>query len=332
MRIVQFARKPRKHGNFSIEILFELVRKELAAKADIRVAVSRYPSSGFFKRLYNCIEAAWRQGDVNHILGDVTFLAAFLKKRKTITTILDCTILKRSQGLKFYFIKWFWFDLAVRKSRFLTAISQASKDDLVHYTGCDPDKVKVIYVSVSEAYQKSPKTFNTNNPVILQVGTAPNKNIPRLIEALQGIPCTLRIVGKLDEESRRLLELHQVPHVLNEKRLTDEEILEEYRQCDIVSFVSTMEGFGMPIVEANAMGRVVITSNTTSMPEVAGDAAYLCNPFEVSSIRQGVLKIIQDSAYRDQLISNGYLNARRFSTPVLAQQYLDLYREVYEMA
>jgi glycosyltransferase involved in cell wall biosynthesis len=82
----------------------------------------------------------------------------------------------------------------------------------------------------------------------------------------------------------------------------------------------------MPIVEANAVGRVVVTSNLLSMPEVAGGAAHLVDPFDVSSIRSGILKVIEDDSYREALITKGFANRKRFDTRQIAQEYAEIYR------
>ena len=112
------------------------------------------------------------------------------------------------------------------------------------------------------------------------------------------------------------------------KNLSNEEIMDKYRSADILSLVSTYEGFGMPIVEANAVGRVAVTSNILSMPEVAGNAAHLVDPFDVAAIRQGILKVIEDDAYREKLISNGFVNRKRFDVKQIATQYTEIYRSL----
>jgi glycosyltransferase involved in cell wall biosynthesis len=84
----------------------------------------------------------------------------------------------------------------------------------------------------------------------------------------------------------------------------------------------------MPIVEANIVGRPVITSNLLSMPEVAGDAALIVNPYSINEIRQGILKIISDDDYRNDLIEKGFKNAEKFTINIIADVYLNLYNEV----
>jgi glycosyltransferase involved in cell wall biosynthesis len=329
IKVVHYTRKPRPLGNFSVEIYFGIIRKQLSGRVHFELAQSRFFSNGLLRRLFNCVEAIFRQGDVNHILGDVTFLATFLNRKKTITTFLDCNVLLTSSGLGHYIIRLFWFTIPVKKSKYITVISESTKSELIAYTGCRSDKIRVIYVAVSDSFKPQFKEFNSAEPVILQLGTAPNKNIPRLVEAISGINCKLVIVGKTDEHIKALLKQHAVNYLLYEKHLSEEEIISLYCQSDIVSFVSTYEGFGMPIIEANAIGRVVITGNTTSMPEVASDAACIVDPMSVESIRGGMNRIISDAAYRQKLISNGFINSKRFDKEKIANQFYNLYHDTF---
>ena len=107
------------------------------------------------------------------------------------------------------------------------------------------------------------------------------------------------------------------------------EIVREYERSDMLAFVSTYEGFGLPILEANAVGRPVITGNILSMPEVSGKAACLVDPYRIEDIRAGILRVIDDDAYREQLIAYGRENVKRFSARTIAKQYALLYEELY---
>jgi glycosyltransferase involved in cell wall biosynthesis len=237
-------------------------------------------------------------------------------------------MLHQTTGIKNKILKWFWFTAPIRCATYVTAISTATKEDILHFVPCKPDKISIVYVSIQDRFQPFPKTFNQIQPRILHVGTAPNKNLDRLIPALKDIPCNLVIVGKVNDSLKALIKENNVNAECIEHRLTDQEILEQYQQCDILSLVSTLEGFGMPIVESNAVGRVVITSNTTSMPEIANDAAVLVNPFDVANIREGFLKIIQYPILRQELIHNGLKNHLRFQPKQLAERYTEIYKDL----
>ncbi len=327
LQVVFFQRKPRSSGNFSLEFIFEDVRKRLADRIEARVHISKYVSSGLLKRLYNMVEARFHQGQVNHVTGDVNFLAILLDPDRTVLTVLDCYLMHVKSGLSRWLYKKLFLDWPVARARVVTTISKASKDDIIKFTGCSPDKVVIVPVAISRAFTSVPKRFNKDCPVILHIGTAPNKNLERLVEALSGINCKLSIIGKLSEEQVALLEQHGVAYE-NAFSIPFEEVVRKYRECDMLAFASTYEGFGMPILEANATGRPVVTGNVTSMPWVAGNAACLVNPYDVDAIRQGILKVIKDDEYRETLLQNGFENVKRFDPDRVAGMYLDVYRSV----
>ncbi len=328
MKVVFFNRKPRALGNFSVESYFKQIRENLPPNVEAISLDMPYESNGLWRRVANAIYCMLHQGDVNHITGDIHYVGIFLSRKKTILTVLDCGMLHQTTGIKHKILKWFWFTAPIRSATHVTAISTATKEDILHFVPCTPEKISIVYVSIQDRFQPFPKTFNQNQPRILHVGTAPNKNLDRLIPALKDIPCNLVIVGKVNDSLKALIQENNIHAECIERRLTDEEILEQYQQCDILSLVSTLEGFGMPIVEANAVGRVVITSNTTSMPEIANDAAVLVNPFDVTNIREGFLKIIQNPTLREELIHNGLKNHLRFQPKQLAEQYAQLYQKI----
>jgi glycosyltransferase involved in cell wall biosynthesis len=309
-----------------VEFIFDDVRNRLKDSIKAITFYSKYESTGLFKRLYNCFEAFRNQGMVSHVTGDINYLGLFLNRKKTIHTVLDCVFIASSSGLKRSVLKYFWLTVPVKRSRFITAISTATKNEILRYVSCDPDKIVVIPVAISGRFVAKPKVFNKNKPLILQIGTAHNKNIPRLIEALKGVSCTLHIVGKQNSEYETLLKQSGIDYVY-QWGLSDEEMVNKYAEADILTLISTYEGFGMPILEAQATGRPVITSNILSMPEVAGDAACLTDPCDVASMRDGFLRIIQDDDYRNGMVEKGFSNIKRFDPENIAFQYLSLYQK-----
>lgn len=330
LKVVFFTRKPRALGNFSVETYFAMVAKSLEQEFEVSTVVMPFESKGLFPRLFNAIYCRYKQGDINHITGDIHYVATFLERRKTILTVLDCGMLQQTTGIKRAILKFFWFTLPVRKVRYITAISTATKNELLRQVKFSASRIEVIYVCVNELFQPTPKPDYQDGAKVklLQIGTAPNKNISRLADALKGLYVELTIIGKISEELSEKLQKNNIDTIIKDYKLSDQEILEEYQQTDILAFVSTIEGFGMPIVEANKVGRIVVTSNVSSMPEIAGNAAIFVNPNEVSSIRNGFEQAITLLKAPAELIEKGKLNAHRFELEHISNAYAKLYYKI----
>jgi glycosyltransferase involved in cell wall biosynthesis len=329
MKVVFFQRKPVPNKNFSIEILFNQIRANLPSDILPQIEMAKHYSRGFFKRLYITVDAIFKQGEVNHITGDINFISLFLKKKRTIITFLDLRVLKHPNPIARKILAFFWVKVPIWRSKYITTISAATKKTLLNYINIDPDRVRVMYIPVADLMEYTPKPFDKDNITILQIGTKKNKNILRLVEAIKDIPCTLEIVGVLEDEQLALLEKYNIKYN-NHVNISNEALKDCYTNADLLAFVSTHEGFGMPIVEAQIVGRPVITSNLLSMPEVAGDGAHIVDPYDVEAITTGIKKIIEDEDYREKLVKNGVVNAERFDAKKIANQYADLYREIYE--
>ncbi len=323
MIVTHYQRKPRAEGNYSLEAIFADVRARLQ-QIETRHVQAPFLSNGLTRRVLIVLHAWWNQRGLMHVTGDITFATLLLKKKRTILTILDCIGADRG-GVKGWFYRKLWIEWPVSRAAYVTTISSASKSDIVKYARCRPEKVIVTGVAISHAFQRSDKPFNRTKPRLLQIGAAHNKNIERLAEAIQGLTCELRIIGKINDSQRNALVHHGIDFT-EATGLTESELIAEYQQCDIVTFVSTFEGFGMPILEGNAIGRPVITGNCTSMPEVAGNAACLVDPLSATAIRQGLIKIFEDDAYRCKLVENGFENVKRFHAQEIAENYLRVYQ------
>lgn len=231
------------------------------------------------------------------------------------------------KGIKRGIIKLFWYTLPVKKANMVTVISEKTKEELLQNVKVSSKKIRVIPNCVSKDFAYRQRVINVLRPVLLCVGTKPNKNLEGIIKAVKDISCELAILGKINDQQKRLLSDIAIPFS-EYYDLEKEEIINLYRNCYILIFPSTYEGFGVPILEAQATGRAVITSDLSPMREVAGEGALLVDPFEVEDIRNGILKVIKDDEYREKLIQKGLENVKRYSAEKITSMYLDMYKEV----
>ncbi len=264
---------------------------------------------------------------VNHVTGDINFSVVFMFRAKTVLTIHDLGLVEHYHGFRRFIFRLFWFYLPVKRADIVTCISQKTKEGLVKLLRVHPDKIRVIHNPVGIHYKYTEHRFNSQCPVILHVGTNSKKNLARVIMALQGIPCELRIIGKLGPRLIELLKKHGIRYS-NVYNLTEEEVVHEYNQCDVVSFPSLYEGFGMPIIEGQTTGRVVLTSLREPMTEVAGQGALFVDPTDVASIREGFKRLIAEPELRDRLIWEGRRNAEQYQPRVIADAYQRIYDEL----
>lgn len=324
--IVHYMRDRRENA-FSIERLYSDIRKSLPDGFTSFEWVCRHPSKGILPRLRDALDARKAQANVNHVTGDTHYLTYFLDANRTVLTIHDLGSLKRARGLKRFALWLFWFWIPVTRSRIVVTVSDTTRQALLKAVPCKPTKVRVVHNPVSDEFQPTPKVFDEVQPRVLHIGTKPNKNLNRVSEALSGLSCRLIVIGPLSLDQKNNLERLGVAYE-NHVGLSRAALLEQYIRADLVMFVSICEGFGLPIVEANAVGRPVITSSISSMPEIAGSAACLVDPYNVNAIRDAVLKLVENRSYRDALVEAGFQNAERFRAKQIAENYAALYREM----
>jgi glycosyltransferase involved in cell wall biosynthesis len=257
---------------------------------------------------------------VFHITGDVLYAAFALPRRRTTLTVHDCVFLRQRSGLRRWLILKLTLAWPVRRCPRITAISEKTKREVAALTGCDPARIVVIPNPVSPLIRTVPRVFDAGCPRLLFLGITPNKNLPRAVKALQGLRVHLTVIGQPVEADRMLLSDSGIPHDIVHG-LSAAEVASQYEGCDIVLFPSLYEGFGLPIVEAFQAGRPVVTSDLPPMSEVAGDAACLVDPEDVASIRAGVLRIIGDAGYRDDLVRRGLARVASHQPSAIAAAY-----------
>ncbi len=330
--IAFFFRHPRTEYH-SIERLFGGLAtyfNQQAGRETVRIVQCPHSRVTPLNLLRNCLYARRYQGRINHITGDVHYLTVALPKRSTILTIHDCVLLTRYP--KWHPMHWFhyyiWYKWPISRAGLVTTISEKSKAELIQAVGISPDRIQVVSNFYDPGFitDESP-TPPKKQPVILQIGTGVNKNLERLITAVAPLSCRLVIIGQLTALQKELLLVHQVDY--QEMYNVDFATLRQaYVAADLVTFVSLYEGFGLPIIEAQAMNRPVLTSSIEPMCTIAGKGAALVDPTDVLAIRSAIERILTDDSYRNSLQRSGKVNAGLYSIERIANQYAGLYNSL----
>lgn len=262
--------------------------------------------------------------DIIHIIGSEHYLLPFINKKKSIITVHDIGFFTNEKHLLKKIWKYMMFILPLNLAGIKVFISEKSKNECSKYL-LNKNNLRIIPDCVEENY-KYKDNIVLHKPIILQIGTKQNKNIIRVIQAIKDLNIHYRIIGKLDENILKRLESSKIDFS-NAYNLTDDEILNEYYNCNIVSFPSLYEGFGMPIIEGQATGRIVVTSDLPPMNQIANqNSAIIVNPYDIDSIKQGFIEAMKIS---QTIIQAGLENATKYSAKNVSLQYNNLYKSLY---
>lgn len=324
MKILYIYRNP--DMGFSIGKVFHSIEEEMRKYAEVDAVympASNYKPIGLWKNIYTTIKAAKRKKyDIVHITGSEHYLIPFLHNHNVIVTVHDLGFFTTNKLSLRTLLKYGLWIKTLPMAACVTFISEKSKREAERFVRLKRGQAVVIHNPVGKEFIPYQKDINTKCPIILHIGTTPNKNLENTAVALRDVPCLLRIVGKLSDEQKTVLNLYKI-HYEVVKNLTDKEILQEYINCDYVNFPSLYEGFGMPIIEGQAIGRPVLTSNISPMAEIAGYAAKLVTPTSPENIREGYM-YLQNHAH--EYIQKGFDNVKRFSIEKIIYEYLNLYK------
>jgi glycosyltransferase involved in cell wall biosynthesis len=270
---------------------------------------------------------------------------------RSVVTIHDCIHLMFPQYLPNRFAHVYArasVALAARRATRVLTVSESSKRDILRFVDAPPEKIDVIYNAYDERFGIEPREedvvrvrerYQLHDEFVLYAGNVkPHKNLERLIEAFDLVRRRglghLRLVLIGDEISkyaalRRAVHKHQLhKYVRFLGYLPEATLAVMYRLAGVFVFPSLYEGFGLPPLEAMASGTPVVTSNVSSLPEVAGDAAVLVDPYEPQAIADGIYRVLTDEALRRNLRNRGVARARQFSWEASVRRVRDIYGEV----
>jgi len=253
---------------------------------------------------------------------------------KSVAVIHDLNFEHFPEDIPFFMRKYYsqMFPRFTRKAARIATVSEYSKSDIINTYHVNPSKIDVVYNGAGSIFkvlqpidqQQTRNNFSQGSEYFFFIGTLhPRKNLVNLFKAFDLFKHTDRKGIKLVLAGARMWWTEEIKlayegmkyrdEVIFTGRVTDEELALLMASALALTYVSYFEGFGIPILEAFHCDTPVITSNVTSMPEVAGNAAILTNPFSAPSIADAMLKIASDSNFRQELIIKGREQRTKFS-------------------
>jgi glycosyltransferase involved in cell wall biosynthesis len=274
-----------------------------------------------------------------------------LVRCRSVVTIHDCIHLMFPQYLPNRFAFGYArasINLAARRATRVLTVSESSKRDILRFVDAAPEKIDVIYNAYDERFAIDPleedvvrvrERYQLQDEFVLYAGNVkPHKNLERLIDAFHIVRSRgldhLKLVMIGDEISkytalRRAVHQHQLhKYVRFLGYLPEETLAVMYRLAGVFVFPSLYEGFGLPPLEAMASGTPVVTSNVSSLPEVAGDAAVLVDPYDPQAIADGIYRVLTDADLRRALRRKGVARAGMFSWEQSVRRVRKIYSEV----
>jgi len=282
----------------------------------------------------------------------------FRMKVPTVLTIHDVIPFTFREAMGF-FRNFFLYKPGIRQAcrlnSMIATVSEFSKQDIVKKVRVLPDKIWVIPNGLREPSKPDERIdadlddrFGLKDGFILSVGGIhERKNVIRLTHAFsrlvnqRGYPGKLMITGSVSGAPYQVKMKKLCDAVVKETGMEkkvifagfmpDEELDSLLRRANFLVYPSLYEGFGIPVLEAMKVGTPVITSNLTAMPEVAGDAAVLVDPYDLEEVVSEMSKLLQDDKLREELGKKGMERASRYSWERTSEQYLELYREVCDL-
>lgn len=320
-KTVVFIYRPKFRNEHSIENVFDTIADGFEERG--YKIIKYYLGASILKSIF---ELRAMKVDHYHITGECYYISLFLPRSKTTLTLHDIAFYKKVKMTPKVLIKAIiWLFMPLNYLKKFNVISEIVKKETIENVYINSHKILTIPNPLSIKVERNLKKIDKSNINILQIGTGEHKNLKGLIESVKNNKnISLTIVGDPDKELINLMDQYQIKYTLN-FRISQEKLLELYKMCDIVYFASLHEGFGLPILEAQAIGRPVITSNILPMSDVAGNGAFLVNPYRYDQIESAITQISKFDSEVMSVIESGYKNINRFNLDLIVDKYEELF-------
>ena len=321
-------RLPKKIGNK--KVVFVVPDEEIINKFDDDkelVIIGRFKG-----QLWEQISLpAFLKKNNNPLLINFAGIAPVFYKHK-IMVLHDLAFKHHKEWFNFYFrIAYNLFiPISIRNSKILVTVSEYVKEDIRKTYKLKKEKIKVIYNAPSKKFIN---IESKRKKIILTVSSIdPRKNLKRIIEAFNSVESDYKliIVGKKHKtfSNLGLREETLNDNIIFTGYLPDRELFKMYNNAEIFIYASLFEGFGIPPLEAQACGCACIVSNTTSLPEIYQNSVKYCDPYSVESIKNGMINLINDAEFRNQLSNKGLENVKLFTWEKSTKEFIKIIKEI----
>jgi len=314
----------------------------------------------FKKRFgHSLIKVLWEQVQFPFVASqdhlDILFSPYFdfplIYNKKFIVTIHDISILlfPENHSAKFRIYYYNLLKYIVKKAKKIITVSNNSKKDICNYLDVPEEKIEVIYGAVNEYFcsksdyessQNIQKKYGIKNKFILYPGgMAARKNLEVLMKAFSRLQDNIEekydlvLTGKKNIITNRLINLAQElgvkKNVIFTGYISEKNLSSLYRSAVLMVYPSLYEGFGFPLLEAMIYGTPIISSNSSSLPEVVGDAAILVDTQDYNQLSNAIIETLGNETLKNELSKKGIVRAKKFSWNKSAKKFLSVLEEVY---
>lgn len=319
------------HCFFNKSIYFEdIFQNKYNSKFD------KIKGKGLLNKIYTRIDCTFNNYDILHPTYYNPYILGLRKgSRKVVITVYDM--------INERFPELFDDELTINnkktmilESDHIIAISESTKKDILEfYPEVNPNKISVIYIGSNFDNKKcEEQTYKLPNKYILFVGTRYNyKNYDRFFSAVKPLllddrELSLVVLGGGTFTKSEIDMQSEVENQIVQMNVTDDLLSYAYSHAECFVFPSLYEGFGIPTLEAFACECPVVLSNTSSMPEVGGEAVEYIDPYDITNMTNQIKKVLFDKKLRNEMIKKGKIQLRKFDWDIIAEQTLNCYKEV----